>query len=62
MSIELILKGLNEDLDERPHFHNWACARGGLTGKAPMDKYIELILKIPLEEEVGQTYAPSREG
>jgi transposase InsO family protein len=52
------LKGL---LGEWQHFYNWLRPHGGLNGKAPMDRYFELIDKTPFSSDVEKRFDASKE-
>jgi transposase InsO family protein len=57
------LKGsdLVDRLQEWQHFYNWHRPHGSLNGKAPMDRFFELIDKTPFSDEIEACYDPSKE-
>lgn len=52
---------LDAKLEEWQFYYNWHRPHGALHGKAPVDRYCELISKTPLSEDVEALYDPSRE-
>jgi transposase InsO family protein len=52
---------LDAKLEEWQFYYNWHRPHGTLHGKAPVDRYCELISKTPLSEDVEALYDPFRE-
>jgi hypothetical protein len=60
-TVDLSSNNLSEQLEEWQHYYNWHRGHGAHHGKTPMDRCSELTHRIPLWEEVGRKYDPSRE-
>jgi transposase InsO family protein len=60
-TVDLSSDNLAEQLYEWQHYYNWNRGHGALNGRTPMDRWSELIHKIPLWEEIGNRYDPARE-
>lgn len=60
-SIDINIPNLSEELGYWEHYYNWDRPHSSLSGKTPNEKYMELIWKTPLHEEVSANYCPSKE-
>jgi transposase InsO family protein len=60
-TVDLSNDNLPDQLAEWQHYYNWHRGHGAHNGRTPIDRYTELIDKIPLWEEVGRRHDPSRE-
>ena len=60
-TVDLSNDNLPDQLAEWQHYYNWHRGHGAHNGRTPIDRYTELIHKIPLWEEVGRRYDSSRE-
>ena len=59
--MDLSSDNLAEQLDEWQHYYNWHRGHGAHNGRTPVDRWLELIHKTPLWEDVGRMYDVSRE-
>lgn len=60
-TVRLDALGLSKKLQEWQHYYNWERGHGALNGNPPMDRYFELIDKVPLWEDVEKIYNPKKE-
>lgn len=60
-TVDLSSDNLAEQLDEWQHYYNWHRGHGAHNGRTPVDRWLELIHKTPLWEDVGRMYDVSRE-
>ncbi len=60
-SIDLKRPDLREELGYWEHYYNWDRPHSSLGAKTPNEKYVELIFKTPLHEEVSAKYEPAKE-
>ncbi len=60
-TVDLQSAVLPELLAEWQHFYNWQRPHSSLGGKAPMDRYFELLKKIPYWDDVYGSYDPDNE-
>ena len=60
-TVRLDVLDLYQKLQERQHYYNWERGHGALNGHPPMDRYFELIDKVPLWEDVKKIYNPQKE-
>jgi hypothetical protein len=60
-SIDIKRQDLAEELGYWEFYYNWHRPHSSLQGKTPNEKYIELMHKTPLHEEVSKNYDPSKE-
>ena len=60
-TVDLNSPDLEMQLAEWQHYYNWDRPHGSLNGRAPMDKYFELIGDTPFWDEVEQHYDPASE-
>jgi transposase InsO family protein len=60
-SVDLKRSDLQEELGYWEHYYNWDRPHSSLKGKTPNEKYVELMFKTPLHEEVSAKYDPKKE-
>jgi transposase InsO family protein len=60
-AVSLKASDLEDQLAQWQHYHNWQRPHGGLNGKAPIDRYFDVLPKTPFSEEVYSKYDPSKE-
>lgn len=48
-------------LGEWQHYYNWQRGHGSLSGRTPVQRFIELMPKTPFWDEVGRDYDPRKE-
>ena len=60
-TVDLQGEDLTDRLQEWQHYYNWERPHGSLGGKPPIDKWSECVEKIPLTEEVCDSFDPSKE-
>lgn len=58
---DLDAETLVDRLQEWQHYYNWDRPHGALGGRSPMDRFFQLIHKVPLSEEVDRLYVPAKE-
>jgi transposase InsO family protein len=60
-TVDLDDPALTDKLQEWQHHYNWERPHGSLNGRAPIDRFFDLIQQTPLQEEVSKDFDDKKE-